>query len=361
MDNKTVYFFELLQIALGVRGELSRTPTSKEWNEIFIESQRQSLVGVLAGGLEHLPKEQLPVQNILIQWIGISQMINSQYQIHCNHAQDLYDFFINDGIRSCILKGVGIAQLYKYPSQRQLGDIDILVDCKRDVLLDSVVKHGLVINHVDIKHSDICFFDDVPVEVHFMPSWLYCPWNNKKLQCFFKSMLDSQYRNYNKQLGFAHTTAEFDLVYSIVHIYRHVFDEGIGLRHIIDYYYIIKKTSKNERNNASCVLQQLKMEGFVGGVMWILKNFLGIEDQFLLCPVNKRHGEFLFNEIMLMGNFGQFDPRVNKGWCCKNRFNKGIIQFKRNLRFLLFYPTEVICSPFWKLWHFGWRKRKGYL
>lgn len=103
-----------------------------------------------------------------------------------------------------------------------------------------------------------------------------------------------------------------------------------------------------------------KDESFVGGVMWILRECFGINEAWMLCPVNGRHGQFLLSEIMMAGNFGHYDSRV-KRIDVNKRFERGVAQLKKNLRFLKYYPSEVLWSPFWKLWHWCWRKKKGYL
>jgi hypothetical protein len=149
-------------------------------------------------------------------------------------------------------------------------------------------------------------------------------------------------------------------VFTIVHIYRHIFSEGIGLRQLMDYYYILTNSSFEQRKDAYRVLESMMMKDFCGGVMWILKEKFGMKDENLICSCNSQHGKFLLSEIMRAGNFGQYDARTKRIDVDK-RFTRGIIQFKRNWRFVQYYPSEVLWSPFWKLWHWGWRKRKGYL
>ena len=180
------------------------------------------------------------------------------------------------------------------------------------------------------------------------------------MQQFFKEKANDQYSNFDNKLGFAHTTIDFDLVYSIVHIYRHIFSEGIGLRQLVDYYYILQKSSLEQRKEAFEVLRSLKMKSFVGGIMCILTTCFGMKEEYMLCPVNEKHGKFLLSEIMTAGNFGQYDERT-KRVDVEKRFTRGIVQFKKNLRFVSYYPSEVLCSPSWKLWHWCWRKQHGYL
>ena len=162
------------------------------------------------------------------------------------------------------------------------------------------------------------------------------------------------------EVGFTHTTIEFDLVYSIVHIYRHIFSEGIGLRQMMDYYYILAHSTQEQRTLAFRVLKSFRMGSFVGGIMWILLYCFGIKKEYLLGSVNKRHGEFLLSEILTAGNFGQFYPRT-KRIDVQKRFKRGFAQLEKNLRFAKYYPSEVLWSPFWKLWHWCWRERRGYL
>lgn len=356
-------FFELIQIAIGNKAEFKKAPTDKEWGELFDLACMQSLVSVALEGVNKLktanPNLNIDI-NLLLEWIGIQQQTIAENKNQNQRTKELREIFKNAGFLSCVLKGQGTALYYEYPEYRQCGDIDIWVKGDRDNILNFARKNGYHIGHIDIKHSDIDFFEDVPVEVHFLPSWMYNPSTNKKLQKFFEVQSDKQFGNYDADAGFTHTTVEFDLVFSIVHIYRHIFSEGIGLRQLMDYYYILKNSSYEERKEAFYFLDSLKMEKFCGGIMWILKEIFGIKEEYLLCACNRQHGEFLLSEIMTAGNFGQYDSRTTRIDADK-RFARGFVQFKRNWRFVRYYPSEVLWSPFWKLWHWCWRKWKGYL
>ena len=190
---------------------------------------------------------------------------------------------------------------------------------------------------------------------------MYCPNTNKKLQLFFQGKVQKQFENYDERVGFTHTTMDFDLVFSMVHIYRHIFSEGIGLRQLMDYYFILRSVESEEIKVKCCkMLRSMRMEKFVGGVMWILRECCGMKEELLLCQENEIHGRFLLSEIMMAGNFGQYDERT-KQVSKRKRFERGFIQLGRNMRFLNYYPSEVFWSPFWKLWHWCWRKQKGYL
>ena len=234
------------------------------------------------------------------------------------------------------------------------------MDGNRDEIIAFARRKNVNIEKVDVKHADIAFFIDIPVEVHFKPSWMFSPYTNLKLQQYFKQKANGQFSNCDKDSGFTHSTVDFDLVFSLVHIYRHVFFEGIGLRQLLDYYHILLHSNIQQRQDANKVLAGLGMKAFTGGVIWVLSKCFALEEEYYLCSVNERYGKHLLSEILIAGNFGHSDPRYNFK-IHDNRLVYGFIQLKRNILFLRYYPSEVLWSPIWKICHWCWRKWKGYL
>lgn len=355
-------FFEIVQVSLGHRDILSRSLTDKEWNLLFVMAQKQAVAGITFVALDKLTsKSQKPPTGLLLEWIGVSEQIRSRNLQVNQKCKELEDYLASGGFKCCVLKGQGTALYYEKNSiYRQSGDIDVWVKGERDEFIEYAKKKGLKIGHVDIKHSDVDFFEDVPVEVHFMPSWMFCPFKNKKLQRFFAEQTDRQFSNKDIEAGFTHTTIEFDLVYSLVHIYRHVFEEGIGLRQLLDYYQILLHSNRQQRDDAFALLKELGMSKFVGGVNYVLRECFKLEEEFFICEPNDGHGSFLLSEILEAGNFGRYDNRYNRQ-DTTGRFSNGLITLKRDMRYLCYYPSEVLWMPLWKLWHWCWRKWKGYL
>lgn len=354
-------FFELIQVSISTREKLSISPSNKEWRQLYNMACKQSIVGVLFDGFrKSLEFEGKQAPSIFFQWFGMLQSIEGQNKLQDQRIKELFEVFNEGGFRCCILKGQGTALNYEHPECRQCGDIDIWVEGKREDVVEFVRRKGVNIWDTDIKHADVGLFEDVPVEVHFMPSWMFSPIKNMYLQRFFAEKSDKQFRSFDQRAGFTHTTVDFDMVFLLVHIYRHVFFEGIGLRQLLDYYYILLHSDTMQRAAAYKVLKELGMGAFAGGIMWVMRECFAMKEEFSLCDENERHGRFLLSEIMIAGNFGHYDTRF-RHLSKDNRFSNGFIQLKRNLRFLFFYPSEVIWSPFWKIWHYCWRKREGYL
>lgn len=349
-------FIELLQVTIGSRDTLSREPSGLEWQLLYDEGQRQAVDSILLEGIERLPDNQRPPKEILLQWIGTGELLKQRNILLNKACIELHALFNNNSYRSCILKGQGNALLYGNPLLRQCGDIDIWVDGDRDKIIEFLRRNGQI-GHIDIKHCDWDILQEIPVEVHFIPTWFYNPFINKILQNWLEGQKSIQFEN-ESEFGFTRPTILYNLVYVLIHIYRHLFDEGIGLRQLMDYYCVLQHSTADERQEAMRVLGTFRMKRFVGAVMYALQEVFKLDEGSLMCQPLRKDGRFLLNEIIQAGNFGHHDERNHHQ---QGRFANGVENMKRNLRFIGRYPQEVCWMPAWKIWHWCWRKRKGYI
>lgn len=257
-----------------------------------------------------------------------------------------------------MLKGQGVAMLYPNPLRRQSGDIDLWVEGNRGDIYKTL-KARWKVGETVIHHADVEIFKDTPTEIHFIPSFTYSPFLYRKYKKFFKRCADSQFANYDKTVGFAYPTPEFNAVYSLMHIFHHVLHEGIGLRQLLDYYYILRSLDKEQRLKVFEEMRHLGLAKFAEAVMYVEQQMFGLEPEFLLCKPDGKTGRHLLEEIELAGNFGKYDKRyqhVDR----KSRMDVYLHNVKRNFVFFKFAPGEVLWAPIWKPCHFVWRKIKGY-
>ena len=339
---------ELLQCALGNRASLSHSLDTEQWVEIYEESKRQAIVGVVFCGLECIPIEQRPPRKIWLQWIYSTCMQESTYRKHCEEAVYLTREFDSAGFRSCVLKGVGAAQLYPKPERRKCGDIDLWVNGRREDLM-LYLKNKCEVSHVEWHHIGVHLLDDVPVEVHVYPAWLYNPWYNCRLQRYFKRMTDAQM--VEREDGLKYPDAAFNAVYSLTHCYHHFLEEGVGLRHVVDYYYVLLQLHGDSvcgNDYGSDILRticQIGLGKFLGAMMWVLQDACGASEELLLCAPNPKEGLFLLDEIISAGNFGiSRNDGLNR-----NTWSRWRLMMRH-------YPTEVIWMIPWKIWHRLWRR-----
>lgn len=191
----------------------------------------------------------------------------------------------DEGYNVCILKGQGIALLYGDLQQlRQSGDIDVwmwpdhdwsMIHDERVKVINVFLRSIGVRSHTTYHNSSVKIFADTDVEAHYTPSWMYSPFNNRLLQQWFTEMAPAE-------MGRAFSSVEFNMVYVLLHIYRHLFGEGIGLRQIVDYYFVLIHGQK-VKSESLCLLETLGVRKFVGAVMYIMESFLRMDKKYLLC------------------------------------------------------------------------------
>ena len=372
-------FIELLQVALGTRSELSLVPSNSQWEALLELAQMQAVEGVLLCGIERLPKEQRPPMDILMQWFGRAHIIESHNGEMTKTCVSVCERFVEDGYRICVLKGQ--ANRVYYPAEigkrRPCGDVDVWVkvmsdgSCKKDDIKQ-------VLKYVKSKHglTGLCWlhckFEDksgVSVEVHFHPSFMNEPIHNRRFQRYFADFDSCVTYKEIEGKKIPALRVEKDVIYQMNHIYRHLLDEGIGLRQIIDYFCCLRnysihlKKGIRSKEETIRIVKWLGMRRFAGALMWVLQVVCGMSSENLLCQPVEKDGKFLMNEIMMSGNFGQSDPRMgelNTSSVMKYRLTRAWRRFKRNIRFVSSYPSEVAWEPFARLYHFAWKKLKLY-
>ena len=350
-------FIELLQVSLGLKSEMSVAPSIDQWKQICIISSKQALLGVAFSGVEKLPKDQRPPYEILSKWIDSVVRIEKCNKHLNTRVGELAKVCAEHNVQSCLLKGQGVATLYPNPLRRQAGDIDLWVRGSISETIDAF-KQISPLDEICHHHAHCHLFSDTIIEIHFHPSWMYSPITNKRLRKFLSLKEDSQFGNYNETLSVNVTDVSFDLVFSAVHIYRHLFTEGIGLRQLLDYYYILTHSTHEQRLEAISVLSSLGMAKFASALMFVLQKIFLLPDEYLITAPSEKVGMFLLEEISLAGNFGQHDARIK--WRNKSLVVVFFNKIAHNLRFLRYFPSEVLWSPFWKAWHFLWRTLRGY-
>ena len=163
-------------------------------------------------------------------------------------AGKLFSMLREDGLRCCILKGQGNALMYPNPYSRTPGDIDVWIDASRERIMEYAQKKFELGDDIRLQHLETSL-DGVPVELHFFPCSMNNPIYHARLQKWFRRNADLQCSNVVSLpdgIGeIAIPTTAFNVIYQLTHLYHHFFDEGIGMRQIIDYYYVVNNYLSN--------------------------------------------------------------------------------------------------------------------
>jgi hypothetical protein len=149
-------------------------------------------------------------------------------------------------------------------------------------------------------------------------------------------------------------TNAFNRIFQMAHISNHVIQEGIGLRQLLDYYYLLMQGfSEEEKMNDERLLRRFGLYHVASAVMYVLREIFGLPERQMIVPIDERRGQFLLEEIMIAGNFGKYDKRL-EGY--HSGIAKNISRLKRDVRFLRYFPSECLWEPIFRIYHFFWRK-----
>ena len=393
-------FFQLIRVAIGTQDTLTRAPSAEEWKLLYDMAKKQSLVGICFAGVQRLNSlypsllSQLP-EVLYLQWMGMAAKIQQKNEGVTKDVASVREHFQQQGMDMVLLKGQG--NLCNYPENlrglRTPGDIDAWVMPKGfgDMPLKERMKNDewflrwLWKKDKSIRH---CYIHVVypqivqsEVEVHFRPSYLNSPIRNRWFQKWMMEEAPKQVANKVKlptnsdeKVEVAVPTAEFNVVYQLSHLYRHIFDDGLGLRQILDYYFVLRAADKecfkvssfdsaqepsSKLQEVSDLIESFGMKKFARALMYVLQSHLGLDEKYLLCEPDEEAGKFLLDEIMTAGNFGQYDERERVAKH-ENGVQRLLRRQKRNMRFFGQYAEEVMCVPVYRVYQEWWRLKMNW-
>ena len=253
--NDITAFFAFLRYSLGYKENMSRVVAGMDWQMLYSFASKQALLGLCFDVIERLGKEYPeelrlnPIgRELLMTWMGKAQQIRRQNMKVNAVAGKLFSMLREDGLRCCVLKGQGNALMYPNPYSRTPGDIDVWIDASRERIMEYAQKKFELGDDIRLQHLETSL-DGVPVELHFFPCSMNNPIYHARLQKWFRRNADLQCSHIvglpDEAGDIAIPTTAFNVIYQLTHLYHHFFDEGIGMRQIIDYFLVVNDFSKN--------------------------------------------------------------------------------------------------------------------
>lgn len=359
-------FFELIRLSLGSRAALSRIPSEAEWARLYEMAQKQSLVGICFGGVQRLcnydDEDYAGMPELLyLTWMGMAAQIQQENGVVNGQCAALCESLGRDGFRSCILKGQGNAMLYgPLAGLRQSGDIDVWVMPRgvRTVResrprIDEYVHSRFPQENGAFVHIGYPVYEDTEVEMHYVPTMDGCPWVNRRFRRMFEQGQDACFNN-TGALGFAVPEPVVNVLFNLHHVKRHFITSGIGLRHVLDLYFIFKAHC-GSLAAASGMIADLRLRRFLSGMLWVMDRVLGTMPGDFGIEADERLGRYILHEIMHGGNFGHHDQRlqgVNEMgfWARWRRYLS--VSFVR----ARYFPADVFWSYVFRLRVGIWRR-----
>lgn len=367
-------FLDFLKCSLDPTKEIVLDAAEMDWEGLYRISRMQSILGVVFEGVQRMVEAgDKPPRPMLLKWIAAINAIKEKNQVVNNAAVELSEKLRQDGFESCILKGQGNNLLYPNVYGRVSGDIDVWIRPLHSEAQNVERYQNRIIRYAKGQKPDtyVCYhhlsfnsIDGIEVELHYRPSFMFHPIHNRRLQEWYRVHADQQFQHevdLPDGVGkVAIPDEEFNLIFQLTHIYNHLLHEGIGLRQVIDYYYLLKSGAHHlsdvERVELRKTLHRLGLEKIAETMMWVLSEGLGLGDEYLIAPKDERRGRVLLYEIMRGGNFGHYDKRNIQA---NSPLKKNIQRLKRDFRMMRYFPSECLWEPVFRLYHFFWRLKNG--
>lgn len=353
-------YLEFLRFCLDGRKTIPKAVARIDWHDLLQFAIEQSIVGVFFDGIERIGNvPNKPSDENVMEWYGYVRNIEERGKYMFEKSSTVVKNFCLEGFRSCVLKGQGNALLYPNQLRRQSGDIDIWLegDIARIV---AYVKQLCPNSKACYHHIDFTRMKGVEIEVHYRPSFMNNPFHNRRLQNYFQTEANRQFSNLvelpNNMGQLCVPTLSFNRIFQMSHISNHFFHEGIGLRQLIDYYYLLRQGFReDERQQDIKTLKQCGLLKIARAVMYVLHTVLGLEEDFLLVEPDERRGRYLLHEILHGGNFGHHDKRIGHN-AKAGGVVKNIQRLYRDCRTMMLFPSESLWEPFFRIYHFFWRR-----
>ena len=305
-------FFELVGAGLWEKEPQLLQYKNINYEEVLCLAEEQSVVGLVAAGLEHIVDIKAP-QEIVLQFVGEALQLEQQNNSMNEFIGKLIKQMRAAGIYALLLKGQGIAQCYEKPQWRACGDVDLFLskenyDKAKNLLqplatsteteyqyerhLGMIIDPWTVELHGTLRSGLSSQVDKVLDELQ---NDIFCgghvrSWMNNRTQVFLPGI-------------------NADLIYVFTHILQHFYRGGIGLRQICDWCRLLWK-NRGELNLGLLESRIIKM-----GLMTEWKAFGAFAVEYLGMPAEtmpfyssnrrwKRKASRICTFILTVGNFG---------------------------------------------------------
>lgn len=356
-------FFELIQISLGLRSRLSHTPSVEEWKALLRLAQQQSVAGICFQGVYKIMEYQQAPDLVFGEWMVQTELIRQYNRDADRQCAEILQMLAARGLSGCILKGQSIGKYYgELCGLRSVGDIDVLVAAPMHEVLQFARQTAVVPLDWTYKHVHYECFADRRVDLHYRMV------SSKNL---LKNVALQRWNEHIKQViaeqGITSLPKEDNIVFILWHIYGHVFAHGVGLRQLMDLYFLLRSEVLNTESKQRVVelVRSFGIVKFAKAVSWVMQRVFMLEDQYLLFAPDAKEGQFLLDEILATGNMGHFDVRYRDSkqgamlTCFRNRLSYYMHLF-------MHYPVDVAWIPvgtiYWRAWMWVTRRqiKRGY-
>lgn len=311
----------LLLVRAGIykdAGVLSDFPKLRDdqWEGVYAHAKRQTVSGVVCDALSFLDEEKIPPYKLLLRWVARTHKIESAYAHMGKNLGYLIGLFRRSGVEPVLQKGHSVARFYPNPALRVCGDIDFCFTPERRAMADNIISvNGVSVRRSPDSSSSYCW-NGTDVEHHTWLIQLHSPFHASALR---EVLGECSTMNVELLPGVKATVLSplEDLLMINVHIMKHSFGVGIGLRQFCDYalaYVALMPQIGEEVYAKAC--RRLGIARWTDTLHRFINSYLA--NPVCLLPYisdydSERAVRLLFDMVMDGGNFGHYRTEQLRG------------------------------------------------
>lgn len=309
-----------------------------DYSEMLRLAQEQSVVGLVAAGLEHIVDVQIP-KELKLTFVGYAMQIEQKNLAMNKFVAELFKHLQQENIKAVLVKGQGVAQCYEQPLWRASGDVDLLLDAEnyeRAKALLAPMAASVEQEYATFKHLGMMMPNGIEVELH---GTLHTRLSSR-IDQYLDAIQEEAFKN-NRIRVWNNNGVEVplpcpndDVIFLFTHILHHFYIEGIGLRQICDWCRFLW----TYRDEIDIPLLEIRLKDM--GLMSEWKAFAALAVNWLGMPMYamplfnenqnenhwKRKGDRIMALVMESGNFGHnreaSKGKIHSAWRKMNDFGK---------------------------------------
>ena len=255
-------------IALAIRGEeLTELPEGVSFPALWEQAKANDLTVMAYEGIKGiLPGDELA------RWMGQNN-IELALDINQQEAyEEVVSLLTGNGIRLLPLKGFALKDTYPYRWYRHMADLDFLIDVDHDkVVRDLLARNGYEVDSFRSGHDDQYVKKPyIYLEMHISMAGSTIPGISRYYDDPWSRAVPTE-----RPLVYAFSWSDY-YIYMVVHMAKHYYSGGIGIRFLLDVYMFLKSHEKDlDREYVAGELCKMDLAEFCSDMEEIAGNWFG--------------------------------------------------------------------------------------
>lgn len=278
-------FFELMQVSVGQLDCVSRFPEPDEWRKLYDMAKSQAVIGICHHGVSKLFEYGLVApQELSLDWMSEAEKVKDQNRGVTRKLITLQEELQKHHLPSSVMTGPGLTRFYNRELQalRYTKGIDVYVFGYK--------------NQIDLNQ-----WADINVRIF---SELYAGKSRKRNHTFEKWLLQNNELMFRKAGELVVPSHSMTIVIQLVHLYNLFLSKRLLMRNLMDLFFVIRFAQGDKRlfqfpqSTVESKIKEMGLTRFARGIMWVLKETLNSDPNFMPFEPHEEEGQFLLSYIM---------------------------------------------------------------